>query len=106
MAFTDRLGSRLRWRLPKAPSAYVGTHDATAFGLSCSQQPASLAIPNGLPQETLDYISGLFGSGATSIAAGENCEEAIGGAPHHMESNSDHNYRFETQRHCTCQRQT
>ncbi|KAI9454449.1 carotenoid ester lipase precursor [Lactarius psammicola] len=66
------LGSRLRWRLPKAPAAYVGTHDATAYGLSCPQQATKLAIPNGLPQETVNYFSGLFGTG-TAIAAGENC---------------------------------
>ncbi|KAH9030327.1 carotenoid ester lipase precursor [Lactarius pseudohatsudake] len=60
----------LRFRLPRAPGPYSGTHNATAFGLSCTQQATTLAIPNGLPQETVDLLTS--GSGAT-ILDGEDC---------------------------------
>ncbi|KAH9060195.1 Alpha/Beta hydrolase protein [Lactarius vividus] len=62
------------WRpaLPSSPGAcpYSGTHNATAFGLSCTQQATTLAIPNGLPQVTVDLLTS--GSGAT-ILDGEDC---------------------------------
>ncbi|KAI9454047.1 carotenoid ester lipase precursor [Lactarius psammicola] len=60
----------LRFRLPKALGPYSGTYNATAFGLSCTQQATTLAIPNGLPQETLDIL--LLGS-STTILDGEDC---------------------------------
>ncbi|KAH9058058.1 carotenoid ester lipase precursor [Lactarius vividus] len=63
----------LRFRLPKEPGPYAGTHNATAFGLPCPQQATTLAILNGLPRETLEYLSSLFGSGNTTILDGEDC---------------------------------
>ncbi len=50
-----------------------------------------LAIPNGLPQETVDYL--LIGS-RTTILDGEDCEEAIVEAPYPAESNSNDSCRF------------
>ncbi|KAI9454051.1 carotenoid ester lipase precursor [Lactarius psammicola] len=63
----------LRFRHPQAPGPYVGTHNATAFGLWCPQQATTLAIPSGLPQETLEYFAGLFGNGPPTITDGEDC---------------------------------
>ncbi|KAH9060190.1 carotenoid ester lipase precursor [Lactarius vividus] len=61
----------LRFRLPQAFGPYVGRHNATAFGLSCPQQAAPLAVPDGLPPQTLQFLSSL-GSGAT-VPTGEDC---------------------------------
>ncbi|KAH9170119.1 alpha beta-hydrolase [Lactarius sanguifluus] len=47
----------LRFRLPEAFGAYVGKHNASAFGLSCPQQANPLALPDGLPPPTLQYLS-------------------------------------------------
>ncbi|KAH9178044.1 carotenoid ester lipase precursor [Lactarius sanguifluus] len=60
----------LRFRLPQALGPFSATHNVTAFGLSCPQQATTLAIPNGLPQETVDYLTS--GSG-TTIIDGEDC---------------------------------
>jgi hypothetical protein len=62
---------------------------------------------NELPQVTLDTLSAVLGSGVT-LVYGEDCEEAIGEALHHTQSNSDHCYcyRSDTQCYCACQRQT
>lgn len=62
------------------PDAYVGIHNATAFGLLCPQQKSTLPIPDGFSQVTIDYLKltgtgGLGGSG--SILDGEDCKEAI-----------------------------
>ncbi|KAI9454048.1 Alpha/Beta hydrolase protein [Lactarius psammicola] len=67
----------LRFRLPQALGPYSGTHNVTAFGLSCTQQAITLTIPNGLPQQTLELIVRLFGNGTTTLLDGEDCEEAI-----------------------------
>ncbi|KAH9060192.1 carotenoid ester lipase precursor [Lactarius vividus] len=72
LAFIDRVG-KLRFHLPQAPDPYVGTHNATAYGLSCPQQATTLALPNGLPQQTLEYFTSLFGNGTTTIQDGEDC---------------------------------
>ncbi|KAI9449008.1 carotenoid ester lipase precursor [Lactarius psammicola] len=50
----------LRLRLPQALGPYSGTHNATAFGLSCPQQATTQTIPNGLPQEAADYVASAF----------------------------------------------
>ncbi|KAI9442992.1 Alpha/Beta hydrolase protein [Lactarius indigo] len=64
----------LRFRHPQSPDPYDGTHNATAYGLSCPQQATTLAIPNGLPQQTLEYFASLFGNGTTTpIQDGEDC---------------------------------
>ncbi|KAF8262659.1 carotenoid ester lipase precursor [Lactarius quietus] len=47
----------LRFRLPQALGSYSGIHNATTFGLSCTQQAAKLALPNGLPQETIEALT-------------------------------------------------
>ncbi|KAI9434682.1 Alpha/Beta hydrolase protein [Lactarius indigo] len=60
----------LRFRLPQPLGPYSATYNTTAFGLSCPQQAATLAIPNGLPQETINYLAS--GSG-TTILDGEDC---------------------------------
>ncbi|KAH9060191.1 carotenoid ester lipase precursor [Lactarius vividus] len=60
----------LRFRLPKAFDPYVGKHNATAFGLSCPQQAVALAVPDGLPRETLEYLSSTSG---TTTLDGEDC---------------------------------
>ncbi|KAH9175637.1 Alpha/Beta hydrolase protein [Lactarius sanguifluus] len=82
------------WR-PALPSS-SGTHNATAFGLSCTQQATTLAIPNGLPQETVDLLTS--GSGAT-ILDGEDCEGTI--VDSSKESNSEDSCRFGSQCRCT-----
>ncbi|KAI9442990.1 alpha beta-hydrolase [Lactarius indigo] len=61
----------LRFRLPEAFGSYVGKHNATAFGLSCPQQAAPLALPTGLPPQTLQFLASL-GTKAT-IPIGEDC---------------------------------
>ncbi|KAH9030332.1 carotenoid ester lipase precursor [Lactarius pseudohatsudake] len=61
----------LRFRLPEAYGSYVGKHNATAFGLSCPQQADPLALPDGLPPPTLQYLQSL-GTKAT-IPIGEDC---------------------------------
>ncbi|KAH8983925.1 carotenoid ester lipase precursor [Lactarius akahatsu] len=61
----------LRFRLPQAFGSYVGKHNATAFGLSCPQQADPLALPDGLPPPTLQFLQSL-GTKAT-IPIGEDC---------------------------------
>ncbi|KAH9061818.1 alpha beta-hydrolase [Lactarius deliciosus] len=61
----------LRFRLPKAFGAYVGKHNASAFGLSCPQQAKLLAVPDGLPPPTLQFLLGLGPS--TTISTSEDC---------------------------------
>ncbi|KAI9454054.1 Alpha/Beta hydrolase protein [Lactarius psammicola] len=61
----------LRFRLPKAFGPYVGKHNATAFGPSCPQQAAPLALPEGLPNATLQYLSSLGTAG--TIQMSEDC---------------------------------
>ncbi|KAH8985170.1 alpha beta-hydrolase [Lactarius akahatsu] len=75
----------LRFRLPQALGPFSATHNATAFGLSCPQQATTLAIPNGLPQETVDYLTS--GSG-TTILDGEDCLTLNIFAPAHARSGS------------------
>ncbi|KAF8264081.1 alpha beta-hydrolase [Lactarius quietus] len=60
----------LRFRLPQAPGPYDGKYNATAFGLSCPQQADNLALPNGLPNATLEYLEA--GKSAT-LSVGEDC---------------------------------
>jgi carboxylesterase type B len=61
----------LRLRLPQALAPYpAGTYNATAFGLSCPQQAATLAIPSGLPEETLKALALEIG---TPTPDGEDC---------------------------------
>ncbi|KAF8262660.1 carotenoid ester lipase precursor [Lactarius quietus] len=55
-SFTDRVGD-LRFRLPQAVGSYSGTHNATAFGLSCTQQAINFSIPNGLPPLTVKALT-------------------------------------------------
>ncbi|KAH9060193.1 carotenoid ester lipase precursor [Lactarius vividus] len=90
LAFTDRVG-KLRFHLPQAPDPYVGTHNATAYGLSCPQQATTLALPNGLPQQTLDLLSGLLGTGATilEVPDGEDCLTLNVIAPSNAEPGSE-----------------
>ena len=73
MAITTRVGD-LRFRHPQAHDPYVGIHNATVFGLSCPQQATTLPIPNGFPEQTIDYLELLDGPGPT--LDGEDCEEA------------------------------
>ncbi|KAH9061817.1 alpha beta-hydrolase [Lactarius deliciosus] len=61
----------LRFRLPKAFAPYVGGHNASAFGFSCPQQANSLALPDGLPPPTLQYLSSIGTS--TTIPTSEDC---------------------------------
>ncbi|KAH9035785.1 carotenoid ester lipase precursor [Lactarius pseudohatsudake] len=77
----------LRFRLPESPGPYAGTHNATAFGLPCPQQATTLAIPNGLPPETLEFLSSLFASG-NSIIDGEDCLTLNVITPAHAKSRS------------------
>ena len=71
---TDRVGN-LRFRLPQSPGPYVGKHNSTTFGLSCSQQAPNLVLPEGLPNATLEYLE-TIGTSA-KLSAGEDCEERI-----------------------------
>ncbi|KAH9030331.1 carotenoid ester lipase precursor [Lactarius pseudohatsudake] len=75
----------LRFRLPKEFGSYVGKHNATAFGLSCPQQAATLAVPDGLPQETVGYLSIISG---TPIIDGEDCLTLNVVAPSHVKPGS------------------
>ncbi|KAH9175632.1 Alpha/Beta hydrolase protein [Lactarius sanguifluus] len=75
----------LRFRLPKAFGPYVGKYNATAFGLSCPQQEAALAVPDGLPQETLDFLSIIHGS---PILDGEDCLTLNVVVPSHVKRGS------------------
>ncbi|KAH9038800.1 alpha beta-hydrolase [Lactarius pseudohatsudake] len=61
----------LRFRLPKAFGTYVGKHNASVFGLSCPQQADPLAVPDGLPPPTLQFLSNL-GTRPT-IPTSEDC---------------------------------
>ncbi|KAH8982052.1 carotenoid ester lipase precursor [Lactarius hatsudake] len=61
----------LRFRLPQPFGSYVGKHNATAFGLSCPQQADPLALPDGLPAPTLQYLQSL--GTKTTISIGEDC---------------------------------
>ncbi|KAF8272605.1 carotenoid ester lipase precursor [Lactarius quietus] len=63
----------LRFRHPQAPDPYFGIYNATAFGLSCPQQASTLAIPNGFPQETVDYLRLTGNGGSGTILDGEDC---------------------------------
>jgi acetylcholinesterase len=69
---TDRVGN-LRFRLPEPLDSYTGKHNATAYGLSCPQQATALSFLSGLPEETLEALSIIFGAGVT-LADGEDCE--------------------------------
>ncbi|CAK5270426.1 unnamed protein product [Mycena citricolor] len=61
----------LRFRLPVANSPYTGTHNATAFGLSCPQQAIALPILTGLPQQVIDtVVNSIFG---LVFPASEDC---------------------------------
>jgi acetylcholinesterase len=61
----------LRFRQPQSLAPYsAGTYNATAFGLSCPQQAAALAIPSGLPEETLEALALEAG---TPPPNGEDC---------------------------------
>ena len=97
MSLTDRVGD-LRFRLPQALDPYSGTYNATAFGLSCTQQAARVAIPNGIPQETVEFLTSFN----TSIPDSEDCEEAVVEASRLTETNSDDDRRFNAQ--CCCAR--
>ncbi|KAH9020058.1 carotenoid ester lipase precursor [Lactarius hengduanensis] len=77
----------LRFRLPESPGPYAGTHNATAFGLPCPQQTTTLAIPSGLPLETLEFLSSLFAPG-NSIIDGEDCLTLNVITPAHAKSRS------------------
>ncbi|KAH8989912.1 carotenoid ester lipase precursor [Lactarius hatsudake] len=61
----------LRFRLPKAFGAYIGKYNASSFGLSCPQQADPLALPDGLPPPTLQYLSSIGTS--TTIPTSEDC---------------------------------
>ena len=67
----------MRFRHPQAPGPYVGIHNAIAFGIACPQQASKLAIPNGFPQATLDYLKLTGVGGSSTIIDGEDCEEAM-----------------------------
>jgi acetylcholinesterase len=82
---TNRVGD-LRFRLPQAPDPYVGTHNATAFGLSCPQQATTLPIQNGFPQETVDYLELL--DGPVPTPDGEDCLNLNVVAPSYARSSS------------------
>ncbi|KAH8999622.1 carotenoid ester lipase precursor [Lactarius hatsudake] len=75
----------LRFRLPQALGPFSATHNATVFGLSCPQQATTLAIPNGLPQETVDYLTSDSG---TTILDGEDCLTLNVFAPSHARNGS------------------
>jgi acetylcholinesterase len=62
----------LRFRLPEPLDSYTGKHNATAYGLSCPQQATALSFLSGLPEETLEALSIIFGAGVT-LADGEDC---------------------------------
>ncbi|KAI9457440.1 carotenoid ester lipase precursor [Lactarius psammicola] len=70
----------LRFRLPQAHGPYSGTYNATAFGLSCPQQATTVAIPNGLPQETVKFLSSSPGPAKPD---GEDCLSLNVVAPAH-----------------------
>ncbi|KAF8260204.1 carotenoid ester lipase precursor [Lactarius quietus] len=73
----------LRLRLPQVVGPYSGTYNATAFGLSCPQQVSPLAIPSGLPQEAVDFLSS-----EPPIPDGEDCLTLNVVAPAHARPGS------------------
>ncbi|KAI9457437.1 carotenoid ester lipase precursor, partial [Lactarius psammicola] len=75
----------LRLRLPQASDPYSGTHNATAFGLSCPQQATTLDIPKGLPQETIDFF---LKNPGTALPDGEDCLTLNVVAPAHARHDS------------------
>ncbi|KAF8264075.1 carotenoid ester lipase precursor [Lactarius quietus] len=63
----------LRFRLPQAPGPYIGKYNATAFGLSCSQQTSSSVLPNGLPNATIEYYLQVEAVNNATLSVGEDC---------------------------------
>jgi carboxylesterase type B len=64
----------LRLRLPQVLAPYAaGTYNATAFGLSCPQQATILAIPSGLPEDTLEALAQEIGTPTPDGEDGEDC---------------------------------
>ncbi|KIP05209.1 hypothetical protein PHLGIDRAFT_74623 [Phlebiopsis gigantea 11061_1 CR5-6] len=61
----------LRFRLPVANDPYTGTHDATAFGLSCSQQGVSLSIPSSIVSNITDFLVNTVID--VVVPSGEDC---------------------------------
>lgn len=61
----------LRFRLPVANDPYTGSHDATAFGLSCPQQATTLPLPAGLLSNVTDLLLNTFSS--ILEPSGEDC---------------------------------
>ena len=97
MCQTDRVGN-LRFRRPKWPLPYVGEHNATAYGPSCSQLEPALVPPAGLPAVTLEVLESVGTSPALSKS--EDCEESL---CMHTVTNPDGCCRFDDQCHHTCQ---
>lgn len=58
----------LRLRLPVPNAPYSGTHNATSFGLACTQQPTTLQIPPSIVSNITEFLSG----GGVS-QSGEDC---------------------------------
>jgi hypothetical protein len=78
----NRVGD-LHFRHLQEPDPHAGIHYATAFCLSCPQQTSVLALPNELPQQTVDYLR-LTGTGLPrTVLDGEDCKEAIVEASYH-----------------------
>ncbi|KAI0345568.1 carotenoid ester lipase precursor [Trametopsis cervina] len=61
----------LRFRLPVANDPYVGTHQATSFGLSCPQQAFNFDLQNAVVSDVANDVINTFYSLVTP--SGEDC---------------------------------
>ena len=62
----------LRFNLPVANDPYNGTHDATAFGLSCPQQALTLPLPSGVISDVTNFLLDTVMSAV--FPDGEDCK--------------------------------
>ncbi|GJE92593.1 Lipase 4 [Phanerochaete sordida] len=58
----------LRLRLPVAPPPYTGTHNATAFGLACTQLPSGPDFPASIASNVTAFFDGM-----APPQSGEDC---------------------------------
>ena len=59
----------LRFRLPVPAAPYSGTHNASAFGLACTQQNDTLHVPPAIASNITEFLSG-----GVIPTSGEDCK--------------------------------
>ncbi len=70
ITFTYRTGN-LRLRLPVENSPYTGTHNATSFGLACTQVKEPV-VPDDLSSDAKAVVNGYLGS--LDFESDEDCK--------------------------------